>query len=81
MANLKGSSEVQTVNAQRYKAANALVGIARCNGLPIAFRRISALSRPGSFAQTRYQSITAGKITGLSGAKMRALARRLYPLN
>ena len=81
MAYLKPTSEVQTVNARRYRCANALVGIARCNGLPIAFRRICAVSRPGSFASTRYQSVTAAKITGLSAGKMRSLTKRLHPLN
>lgn len=81
MANLKRSSDVRTVNAGRYRHANARVGIAACNGLPIAFRRVVALSQPGSFAVTRFQSITAGKIAGLSAAKMRRLARQLHPLN
>ena len=81
MAYLRPISKVQTVNAWRYQRANALVGIARSNGLPIAFRRVHAAGRPGSFATTRFQSVTAAKITGLSAAKMRRLEGQLYPLN
>jgi hypothetical protein len=81
MTNLKRSSDVRTVNAGRYRHANARVGIAACNGLPIAFRRITVIGQPGSFATTRFQSVTAAKITGLSAAKMRRLARQLHPLN
>jgi len=81
MANLKRSSDVRTVNAGRYRSPNARVGIAAVNGLPIAFRRVCAIGQPGSFATTRFQSVTAGKITGLSAGKMRRLAAQLYPLN
>ena len=81
MNNPKPSTDVQTVNAGRYRHANARVGIAACNGLPIAFRRVHAVGRPGSFATTRFQSVTAAKITGLSAAKMRRLEGQLYPLN
>jgi len=51
------------------------------NGLPIGFRRIATVQKPGSFATSRFQSITAGKIAGLSAGKMRRLARKLHPLN
>jgi hypothetical protein len=81
MSNFSPSREVRTVNAARYRHANARVGIAKCNGLPIAFRRVVALSQPGSFAVTRYQGITAHKITPLSADKMRSLAAELHPLN
>ena len=81
MNNPKPSSDVQTVNAGRYRHANARVGIAACNGLPIAFRRVHAAGRPGTFATTRFQSVTAAKITGLSAAKMRRLESLLHPLN
>ena len=81
MTNLKASPDVRTVNASRYRRPNARVGIARCNGLPIAFRRVCAVSRPGSFATTRFQSVTAAKITALSAGKMRTLAKQLHPLN
>lgn len=81
MANLKGSSDVRTVNAGRYSQPNAIVGIAAVNGLPIGFRRVSAHQQPGSFATTRFQSVTAGKTTGLSATKMRRLAGKLHPLN
>jgi hypothetical protein len=81
MANLKRSSDVRTVNAGRYRNPNAVVGIAAVNGLPIGFRRIATVQQPGSFATTRFQSVTAAKITGLSAAKMRRLARQLHPLN
>ena len=81
MNNPKPSSDVQTINAGRYSRPNARVGIAACNGLPIAFRRIHAAGRPGSFAATRFQSVTAAKITGLSAAKMQRLEAQLHPLN
>jgi hypothetical protein len=81
MYNPKPSSQVRTVNAARYQHANARVGIAKCNGLPVAFRRVVALSQPGSFATTRFQGVTAHKITPLSAGQMRSLAAELHPLN
>jgi len=73
MTNLKSTTDVRTVNAGRYSRPNARIGIAACNGLPIAFRRVHTVSRPGSFATTRFQSVSA--------AKMRRLERQLHPLN
>jgi hypothetical protein len=81
MDNPNPSPDVHTVNAGRYKRPNARVGIARCNGLPIAFRRVSAVGQPGSFATTRIQAITAAGITPLSAAKARRLMNTLHPLN
>ena len=81
MSNLSSSSKIPTPNARRYRNANARVGIAKCNGLPVAFRRVVALSQPGSFAVTRYQGITAHKITPLSAGQMRQLAGQMHPLN
>jgi hypothetical protein len=81
MSNLSPSSKIPTPNARRYRSPNARVGIAKCNGLPIAFRRVVALSQPGSFATTRYQGVTAHKITPLSAGQMRSLAAELHPLN
>lgn len=70
-----------TVNAARYQQANARVGIARCNGLPIAFRRVPCLQQPGSFACERYQAITAKQVTPMPASTMRRLSKRLHPLN
>lgn len=81
MTNSNATSKIQTVNAARYRSANARVGIAKCNGLPVAFRRVVALSQPGSFAVTRYQGITAHKITPLSAGQMRTHAGQMHPLN
>ena len=81
MDNPNPSPDVHTVNAGRYNRPNARVGIARCNGLPIAFRRVRAIGQPGSFATTRYQAITAAGITPLSLAKAKRLTKALHPLN
>jgi hypothetical protein len=82
MTNSVNLPRVRTVNAGRYQHANAIVGMARCNGVPIAFRRVVALNQqPGSFATQRFQAITPKGITPLSGGVVRLLSRDLLPLN
>jgi len=82
MSNRVSLPSVRTVNARRYQQANAIVGLAACNGLPIAFRRVVALNQqPGSFATQRFQAVTAKQITPLNGGTVRLLSRDLLPLN
>lgn len=82
MTNSRSNSDVRTVNGQRYRHANARVVIARCNGLPIAFRRIVVVGQPGSFAGVKAQAVTAARITPLSKATaQRLIDTASFPLN
>ena len=70
-----------TANAGRYSEPNARVRLAACNGLPIAFRRVTCMNA-GSFATRRVQGVTAKGITDLSSSEAeRLLKEATIPLN
>ena len=74
-----GSAE--TANAGHYSQPNARVRLAACNGLPIAFRRMTCMNA-GSFATHRVQGVTAKGITDLSPSEAeRLLEEATIPLN
>jgi hypothetical protein len=71
----------ETANASRYSQPNARVRLASCNGLPIAFRRVTCMNT-GSFATRRVQAVTAKGITDLSSSEAeRLLEGATIPLN
>jgi hypothetical protein len=73
--------ETPTVNAGRYRNADARVRLASCNGLPIAFRGVVVMNE-GSFATRRVQAVTAKGITALSTTKAQYLHdNATHPLN
>ena len=74
-------ASAKTANAGRYSEPNARVRLASCNGLPIAFRRVTCMNA-GSFATRRVQAVTAKGITDLSSSEAeRVLEEATIPLN
>ena len=74
-------ADTETANASRYSQLNARVRLASCNGLPIAFRRVTCINA-GSFATQKWQSVTAKGITNLSSSEAeRLLQEATIPLN
>ena len=74
-------ADAETVNAGAYDDANARVRLASCNGLPIAFRRVTCMNA-GSFATQKWQAVTAKGITDLSSSEAeRFLEEATIPLN
>jgi hypothetical protein len=74
-------ASAETANASRYSQPNARVRLASCNGLPIAFRRVTCMNA-GSFATRRVQGVTAKGITDLSSSEAeRLLEEATIPLN
>ena len=74
-------ASAETSNAGRYSEPNARVRLAACNGLPIAFRRVTCMNA-GSFATRRVQGVTAKGITDLSSSEAeRLLQEATIPLN
>ena len=74
-------ADAETANAGRYSHSNARVRLAACNGLPIAFRRVTCMNA-GSLATRRVQAVTAKGITDLSSSEAeRLLQEATIPLN
>ena len=74
-------ADAETANASRYSQPNARVRLASCNGLPIAFRRVTCMNA-GSFATQKWQAVTAKGITDLSSSEAeRFLEEATIPLN
>ena len=74
-------TSTDTPNAGAYDDADARVRLASCNGLPIAFRRVTCMNA-GSFATRRVQGVTAKGITDLSSSEAeRLLEEATIPLN
>ena len=70
-----------TTNGYRYATTEDAVRLARSTGLPIGFRAVSVM-KPGSFATTKVQSVTAGGIVTLSRTKAeRLVEEETVPLN
>jgi len=74
-------ASAETSNAGAYDDANARVRLASCNGLPIAFRRVTCMNA-GSFTTRRVQGVTAKGITDLSSEQaQRLVGEATIPLN
>ena len=74
-------ADAKTANAGRYSQPNARVRLAACNGLPIAFRRVTCVNA-GSFATRRVQGVTAKGIADLCSREAeRLLEEATIPLN
>lgn len=74
-------ASAETTNVGRYSQPNARVRLASCNGLPIAFRRVTCMNA-GSFATRRVQGVTAKGITDLSSEQaQRLVGEATIPLN
>jgi hypothetical protein len=72
----------QTANAAAYNRRNTNARV-RLNpdGLPVAIRRVVALSAPGSFATSRYQVVTPRGVSSVSSERARRMVEHTAPLN
>jgi hypothetical protein len=71
-----------TTNAPAYSRRNTNARV-RLNpdGLPVAIRRVVALSAPGSFATSRYQVVTPQGVTDVPASRARRMVEHTAPLN
>lgn len=71
----------ETANTRRYRNNNAQVYL-NPDGLPVAFRRVRSLQKPGSFASwSRHQLVTPRKVASVSRKCFDAYRKRYAPLN
>jgi len=76
----------ETANAGRYESDSSegestTVRLARCNGVPVAFRRVRVMNA-GSFAHTKVQAVTPAGCTALPESEAERLhGEATVPLN